>query len=111
MSKTYSIYIDVDETFLRNYGSKQIAIPHMIEHIKTLYQEGARLYCWSSGGANYAHNKAKEFGIEECFVAFLDKPHAIIDDMKCQNWNKLIEIHPNQCRDANLEMYIKILEE
>jgi len=44
------IYIDVDETFLRNYGTKQIPIPKVLDGIKQL-KIYYTLYCWSSGGA------------------------------------------------------------
>ncbi len=34
MKKPFYVYVDVDETFLRNYGAKQIPIPRVIKHIK-----------------------------------------------------------------------------
>ena len=105
MKKPFYIYVDVDETFIRNYATKQIPIPNVIEHIKELKEQGAILYCWSSGGAEYAENKAKEFGIFDCFTGFLPKPMVLIDDMKLSQWRNLIEIHPNECIDNDIESY------
>jgi phosphoserine phosphatase len=39
-------------------------IPSVVQHVKDLYEQGATLYCWSSGGAEYARQSAHEFGIE-----------------------------------------------
>ena len=64
------IYIDVDETFVRNVDRKQLPIPDVIAHIKALKMENATLYCWSSGGADYARQRAEAFGIADCFTAF-----------------------------------------
>jgi len=69
MKKPFYVYVDVDETFLRNYGTKQMPIPSVIEHVKALKEEGAILYCWSSGGAEYAQQSAEKFGIDAS-VAF-----------------------------------------
>ena len=43
------IYVDVDDTFVRSYGTKRIPIPAVIKHIRSLWQQGAELYCCSSG--------------------------------------------------------------
>ncbi|MFK5976614.1 MAG: DUF705 domain-containing protein [Sulfurovum sp.] len=105
MKKPFYIYIDVDETFVRNYIAKRIAIPSVIEHIKQLKNDGATLYCWSSGGAEYAKASAKEFGIEECFVGFLPKPQVMIDDMNFSQWRNLLQIHPNETSQYSVEGY------
>ena len=105
MKKPLYIYVDVDETFVRNYSTKQIAIPSVIEHIKKLQEDGAILYCWSSGGAEYAQKSAKEFGIEECFVGFLPKPQVMIDDMNFSQWRNLLQIHPNESPSYSVEYY------
>jgi len=89
------IYIDVDETFLRNYGTKQIPIPKVLDGIKQLKMDYT-LYCWSSGGAEYARKSAAKFGIEDCFSGFLPKPNIIIDDQPLDTWRNLTEIHPNK---------------
>ena len=49
------MFVDVDETFVRNYSTKRIPIPDVIEHIRLLKAQGAILFCWSSGGAEYAN--------------------------------------------------------
>ena len=109
MSKPTYIFVDVDETFVRNYGKKRIPMPHVIEHIKELKKDGAIMYCWSSGGAAYAEASAKEFGIEQCFIGFLPKPEIMIDDLKFTQWRDLLEIHPNACHSQTLESYKKTI--
>ena len=78
--------LDVDDIFVRNVGTKRIAMPATIRHVRALKEQGATLYCWSSGGADYARDSAREFGIEECFVAFLPKPQILIDDQNIGDW-------------------------
>jgi len=107
MSKSICVYVDVDETFVRNYGSKRIPIPTVIEHVKELHAQGAVLYCWSSGGAEYAQSSAKEFGIEHCFNGFLPKPEIAIDDISFSQWRSLLHVHPNECPDNTIESYRK----
>jgi len=105
MSKPFYIYVDVDETFLRNYGTKQIPIPTVIEHIKSLKEQGAILYCWSSGGAEYAKESAEKFGIADYFLGFLPKPNIALDDVPFAKWRNLLEVHPNVCPSYTVEMY------
>jgi len=50
------IFVDVDDTFVRSYGTKRIPMPAVIHHIRSLFDQGAELYCWSSGGAEYARD-------------------------------------------------------
>lgn len=111
MKKPFYIYVDVDETFLRNYGTKQMPIPTVIEHIKALKEEGAILYCWSSGGAEYAQRSAEKFGIEDCFTAFLPKPNVALDDVPFSQWRNLLEVHPNVCSGNTIESYRKSIIE
>lgn len=103
------VFVDVDDTFVRTYGNKRIPIPAMIDHIKKLKSEGAILYCWSSGGAEYARNSAAEFGIEDVFTDFLPKPQVIIDDMNINEWRYLLQVHPNSCPSKQLNDYVKEL--
>ncbi len=105
MQNPFYIYVDIDETFLRNYGTKQIPIPTVIEHIKSLKAQGAILYCWSSGGAEYAKVSAEKFGISECFVGFLPKPNVTLDDTSFAQWRNLLEVHPNVCPQHTVESY------
>ena len=111
MIKPLYIYVDVDETFVRNYSTKRIPMPPVIEHIKKLKEAGAIMYCWSSGGAKYAEESAKEFGIGDCFIGFLPKPEILIDDLKLPQWQNLLQIHPNECPQHTLESYKENLKE
>ena len=91
------IYVDVDDTFVRSYGTKRIPIPTVIGHIRDLHRQGAALYCWSSGGADYARASAEEFGLADCFTAFLPKPGVLLDDQSVADWRRLRQVHPNEC--------------
>lgn len=91
------VYVDVDDTFVRSFGSKRISMSHTLEFIKQLHASGATMYCWSSGGADYARKSAEEFGVAECFLAFLPKPEVLIDDVPFQKW-RVQELHPNETR-------------
>ena len=105
MNRLLYIYVDVDETFVRNYGSKRIPMPAVIEHIRDLKAQGAQLYCWSSGGADYARASAEEFGISDCFNAFLPKPNVALDDLNFSEWRGLTYVHPNECPGNSVESY------
>ena len=94
------IYVDVDDTFIRTYGTKRIVMPAVIAHIRQLHQDGATLYCWSSGGAAYAEASAEEFGIADCFVAFLPKPQVCLDDQPLNQWRTCLQVHPTELRSA-----------
>jgi hypothetical protein len=104
-NKPLTFFVDVDDTFVRSYGSKRIPMLTTIEHLKKLYQQGAELYCWSSGGAEYARNSAAEFGIETLFIGFLPKPQVMLDDMNINEWRNLIQVHPNSCSPRQLNDY------
>lgn len=80
-------------------------MPSVIQHIRALKAQGAVLYCWSSGGAEYARQSAAEFGIEDCFVGFLPKPNALLDDQPINEWRYLKYVHPTECAGQTLEDY------
>src|SRR5205814_1736759 len=61
------VYVDVDDTIVRTASSKRIPMPAAIQHVRMLKEQGAILYCWSSGGADYARRSAEEFGIADWF--------------------------------------------
>jgi hypothetical protein len=105
MKKPFYIYVDVDETLIRNYGAKRIPMPNVIRHVQELKSQDAMIYCWSSGGAAYAKEIATELGIEECFEGFLPKPQVVIDDLALSNWRNLIEVHPNECDGKSISDY------
>jgi phosphoserine phosphatase len=101
------IYIDVDDTLIRSAGSKRIPVSGMVEHVRALKEQGAILYCWSSAGGAYAEEVATEFGIRECFVAFLPKPQVIIDDQEVERWRRTIQVHPGRCAAMSCDRYRK----
>jgi hypothetical protein len=105
MNSPLVIYVDVDDTLIRSAGSKRIPVSGVAEHIRTLAKEGALLYCWSSAGAEYAQEVATEMGLKDCFVAFLPKPHVIIDDQEVQRWRRTIQVHPGRCAAMSCDRY------
>lgn len=103
------VYVDVDDTFIRSASSKRIPVPAAIQHVRTLKAQGAVLYCWSSGGSDYARQSAEEFGIADCFEAFLPKPNVLLDDMSTTAWPRFITVHPSNCDGQTLEDYRRLL--
>ena len=99
------IYVDVDDTFVRSAGTKRIPIKSTIDHIRKLYEEGAVLYCWSSGGKQYAKSSAEEFGIDGCFTDFLPKPNLLLDDQLVSEWRLCIEVHPQTITGQSPDQY------
>ena len=109
MSAPTIVYVDIDDTLIRSYGSKRIPMTRVVEHVRLLHAEGASLYCWSSGGAEYARASAVELGLETCFVAFLPKPHVLIDDQQPAEWRGLLWVHPNEAPGKKLGDYAREL--
>jgi hypothetical protein len=103
------IFVDVDDTLVRSFGSKRIPISPMVELVKKLAEQGVALYCWSSGGGEYARSSAADLGLEGCFLAFLPKPNILLDDVRLHDW-RLVELHPNQCSSASVEDVLAQLE-
>jgi predicted HAD superfamily phosphohydrolase YqeG len=101
----FIIYVDVDDTLIHTTSGKRIRIPSIISHIKDLKQQGAVLYCWSSGGADYAQMVAEELNIVDLFTAFLSKPNMLLDDQEIKDWKYLIEVHPISCNSKTLDNY------
>src|SRR5688500_12351168 len=79
--------------------------PATIEHVRLLHQQGAKLYCWSSGGAEYARQSAEEFGILDCFIAFLPRPNVLLDDQPIVQWRRFVTVHSSSCATQTLEDY------
>lgn len=88
------VYVDVDDTLVRSVGTKRIPIPAAIGRVRALYQEGATLYLWSTGGAEYARASAIELGLEGLFAGFLPKPTMYIDDQQVHEWRQLKHERP-----------------
>jgi predicted HAD superfamily phosphohydrolase YqeG len=96
---TKCAYIDVDDTLVRSAGTKRIPIVHVVRHTKALKEAGWQLYCWSSGGGDYARKSAEELGIAYCFEAFLPKPEIMIDDIRPESWSFLRIVHPAEIEE------------
>ncbi len=88
------VYVDVDDTLIRTVGSKRIPMPAVVRRVRDLHQQGAELWLWSSGGADYARSSAQELSIEHCFMGFLPKPHLVIDDQPITAWHTLAYENP-----------------
>jgi len=74
------IYVDVDDTLIRTFGTKQIPMPPSIKYVRRMSEAGHELFCWSRGGGEYARRIAISLGIDDCFTAFLPKPSVVLDD-------------------------------
>ena len=94
------IFVDIDDTMVRSVGTKRIPMPAVIAEVRRLKAEGAALYLWSSGGAEYCKRTAEELGIIECFEAFLPKPHVYIDDQPVHEWRFCKHLYPSQAENA-----------
>jgi FMN phosphatase YigB (HAD superfamily) len=88
------VYVDVDDTLIRSFGTKRIPIPAAIARVRALHEQGAALYLWSTGGAEYTRASAAELGLEPLFTAFLPKPTLIIDDQPVHEWRQLRHERP-----------------
>jgi predicted HAD superfamily phosphohydrolase YqeG len=62
-ARTMVVFVDVDDTLVRSVGTKRIPIPAVIAWVRRQAATGAVLYCWSSGGSDYAQNSARELGM------------------------------------------------
>jgi len=88
------VYVDVDDTLVRHAGTKRIPIPSTIAHVRLLATAGAEMWCWSTGGKDYARSMAEDLGIADCFVGFLPKPNVLIDDQSVSEWRQCVEVRP-----------------
>ena len=80
MERKRIIYIDVDDTLIRTFGTKQIPMTPCVDYVRRMHSDGHMLYCWSRGGAEYSRDVAASLGIDDCFVGFLPKPDIVLDD-------------------------------
>ena len=94
------VYVDIDDTLVRSFGTKRIPMPSVIAHVRKLKSENTVLYLWSSGGAEYCRATAIELGIEDCFSGFLPKPDTYIDDQSFDAWRDCKHVHPSQVDNA-----------
>jgi phosphoglycolate phosphatase-like HAD superfamily hydrolase len=92
------VFVDVDDTRIHSFGTKRIPMPNVIDTVRQLKAKGAILYCWSTGGSEYAYSTAVELGLEDCFEAYLPKPNVMIDDQPFQSWRGLRQVYPLQAK-------------
>lgn len=102
-------YVDIDDTLVRSAGSKRIPMPQVIAHVRELFENGVVLYAWSSGGAEYARNSARELGLEDCFLGFLPKPNILIDDQAPGDWRRFLHVYPLDAVSKTAEDYSNLL--
>ena len=94
-----TIYVDVDDTLVRSFGSKRVPMPAVIAAVCRLAEQGVQLYLWSTGGADYCRDTAIELGLADCFVGYLTKPHAYIDDQAMDEWRGCQHVLPGNAAD------------
>ena len=104
------VYVDVDDTLVRSMSHKRIPIPKVVEHVRTLADSGATLYCWSSGGADYAKKSVEKLGISDCFSGFLPKPNVFLDDQSPESWHGSVHVHPLSITGRTVEDYLRELD-
>ena len=105
MSNALVVYVDVDDTLIRTTGTKAVPVGGVASHLRALASGGAVLYCWSSGGGDYARTVAEGLGLGDCFAGFLPKPHVLIDDQAVAEWRRLVQVHPAECGHWTAETY------
>jgi hypothetical protein len=104
------VFVDVDDTLVRSSGNNRIPMVSVIDHIRSLAGSGATLYCWSSGGPDYAKESAEELGISECFLGYLPKPNVFLDDQSPETWTRTIHVHPLSVGGKTPEDYLNAIE-
>jgi hypothetical protein len=97
------IFVDVDGTLIRFQGGTSRPDGDLVLRARQWKSEGALLYCWSSRGADYAQKIARQLQIEDCFSAFLCKPHVLVDDQSLNDWPCLVHLYPAQVGNHSLD--------
>lgn len=95
------IYVDVDGTLVRSEGTKTVPIPATVAMVRRLAELGVELYCWSTGGSDYALRMVEGLGLTACFKAFLPKPKLMIDDVAFERW--VVQLHPIESAGLSAE--------
>jgi hypothetical protein len=103
------VYVDVDDTLVRQTGSKRIPMTAVVDHVRDLHRAGATLFCWSAGGGDYARAAARELGIEALFSGFLPKPHVLLDDQPPSEWPNCIVAVPAGLASATVDGHLAAL--
>lgn len=95
--RVMTVFVDVDDTLVRSFGSKQVPMSGTVEGVRRLAAaDNVVLYCWSSGGADYARSVCERLGIVGLFAGFLPKPDLMLDDQAPSDWKGLLVLHPNE---------------
>jgi len=94
------VFVDVDDTLIRSVGAKRIPMPGVVAQVRAMHEAGTLLYLWSSGGAAYAEASARELGLEACFVGYLPKPDAYLDDQPVHEWKYCRHVLPANAHEA-----------
>lgn len=102
-------FVDVDDTLVRQTGTKRIPMVAVVDHVRRLHQAGVTLYCWSAGGAEYSRLTTRELGIESLFTGFLPKPHVLLDDQPPSEWPNFIVAVPAGLASATAHGHIEAL--
>ena len=97
--KPHVVFVDVDDTLVRSVGTTRIPMPAVVAQVRRLHAEGATLFLWSSGGADYCRNTAEELGLSEFFSGYLPKPTSYIDDQPVQEWRDCRHFYPTQAAE------------
>ncbi len=105
--KVSVIIVDVDDTLIRSFGTKQIPIPITIQYVRDMFHAGNLLYCWSRGGAQYSCDVATKLGVRG--VKDSELRHANIDSEKSK-MKKVTNVLPLQrlafIADMSLEVIV-----
>lgn len=89
------VFVDVDDTLVRSFGTRQIPILNAIRYVRAMFDAGNTLYLWSRGGADYSKEIAIKLKIEDCFVGFLPKPEIVLDDRLVNLLDHCEFLHPS----------------
>ncbi len=103
------LFVDIDDTLVRSFGSKRIPMTPVIERIRALHAAGAVLYAWSSGGAAYVEATLVELELTDCFVACLPKPQVFVDDVRVEAWRTAVQLHPNEIVASSVDDLERLL--
>jgi hypothetical protein len=96
MQDDSNVFVDVDDTLIRSFGSKVIPNTRVIDKVVSLQKRGFKIYVWSSGGAEYSQKMATQVGIGAIVSGYFAKPKYIIDDQDVEKWINTKVIHPLQ---------------
>lgn len=103
---TRALFVDVDDTFIRSFGSKRVPMDATVRLVKSLHTAGATSFCWSRGGADDARTSAADAGVEACFTAFLPKPEVLLDDVAPDAWG-MRTVRPHEASGVDVKELVK----